>query len=89
MIAVLISIYYVPIFVDLLIYSVRIRLYVRKHQIHSLDETYPKTTYAVGKLSSFQLLGEVIIYAIAAFCGIFTFLALPKNFISKPILPDA
>jgi hypothetical protein len=34
-------------------------------------------------------LGEVLMYGAAMFCGIFTFLALPKNMIKDSILPDS
>ena len=36
-----------------------------------------------------ELLGEVLMYGVAMFCGLFTFLALPKNMIKDSILPDS
>jgi hypothetical protein len=61
---------------------------VRKHNIESLDTTSP-VTYKKGRLTDFQLLGEVLMYGISMFCGIFTFLVLPKNMIKDSILPDS
>lgn len=84
---VFLSIYWIPIFLYLIVWSVRMRWYVRKYNIESLDPTHP-LTYKVGKLTNFQLLGEALIYCVASILGFFTFLILPRKLISKPILPD-
>ena len=81
-------VYWVPIYVYLIVWSIRIRLYVRKYKIKSLDTTHP-LTYKIGKLTDFQILGEVIMYTIALFCGFLTFLAIPKNMLKDNILPDS
>jgi hypothetical protein len=81
-------IYWIPIYLYLIIWSLKIRWIVRKHNIKSLDTTSP-ITYKTGRLTDFQLLGEVLLYAVAMFCGIFTFLTLPKNMIKDSILPDS
>jgi len=81
-------IYWLPIYLYLIFWSLKIRWYVRKHNIKSLDTTSP-VTYKTGRLTDFQKLGEVLIYAATVFCGIFTFFALPKNMIKDSILPDS
>jgi hypothetical protein len=81
-------IYWLPIYLYLIFWSLKIRWYVRKHNIESLDTTSP-VTYKKGRLTDFQLLGEVLMYGISMFCGIFTFLVLPKNMIKDSILPDS
>jgi len=81
-------IYWVPIYLYLICWSFKIRWYVRKYKIESLDTIEP-LTYKKGKLTDFQILGESIIYGVALFCGIFTFISLPKNMIKDSILPDA
>lgn len=80
-------IWIVPIYAYLLVWSVKIRIHVRKNNIKSLDTTDP-VTYKTGRLTDFQLLGETLMYSCAFFCGPFMFLTLPTDFISKPILPD-
>lgn len=80
-------VYWVPIYIYLIFWSFKIRRYVRKHNIESLDTTSP-VTYKKGRLTDFQLLGESLMYATALFCGLFTFFALPKNMIKDSILPD-
>jgi hypothetical protein len=79
-------IYWVPIYLYLIFWSFKIRWYVRKNNINSLNSISP-INYKIGRLSELQLLGEVLIYAVALFCGIFTFLSLPKNMIKDSILP--
>jgi len=81
-------IYWLPIYLYLIFWSLKIRWYVRKHNIESLDTTSP-IRYKKGRLTDFQLLGEVLMYGGATFCGIFIFLALPKNMIKDSILPDS
>jgi hypothetical protein len=80
-------IYWVPIFLYLFVWSIKIRWHVRKNKIKSLDTTSP-ITYKTGRLTAFQILGETLIYGSAVFCGIFVFIALPKNMIKNSILPD-
>jgi hypothetical protein len=64
-------IFWIPIYLYLVCWSVRIRLYVKKK-----------------RLTEHQLLGEVLIYCVALFCGIFYFFMLPKKMIKKSVLPD-
>ena len=80
-------IYWFPIYLYLLIYSIKIRIYVKKYNIKSLDTVHP-TTYKIGKLTDHQKLGVVLLYTVATILGFFTFFMLPKNMISKNILPD-
>ena len=80
-------IYWLPIYIYLIVWSFKIRYYVRKYKIKSLDTTSP-LTYKIGRLTDFQLLGESLVYIFALFIGIFTFIFLPKKMIGKPILPD-
>jgi len=81
-------IWWIPIYIYLIIWSIRIRFYVKKNKISSLDGLFPPT-YKIGKLTDFQKLGESITYATAIFCGPILFFILPRKLISKPILPDA
>jgi hypothetical protein len=81
-------IYWIPIYICLLIWSIKIRIYVKKNKIESLDTTHP-VTYKIGKLTDFQKLGEVLVYAVTVFCGIFTFFVFPIfNMIKHNTLPD-
>jgi hypothetical protein len=85
---IILMIYWIPIYACLIIWTIRIRIYVKKNNIESLDTTHP-LTYKKGKLTDFQKLGEVLVYAIAAFCGIFTVFILPVfNMIKYNTLPD-
>jgi hypothetical protein len=81
-----IVVYWIPIYLYLTFWSFKIRWYVRKNNVKSLDTTSP-VTYKTGRLTDFQKLGESLIYGIAIFGGIFTFLILPKNMIKVSILP--
>lgn len=84
----LLLVWWVPIYTYLIIYSIRIRRYVRKNKIQSLESVVPMVIIT-GKLTSLQLLGESLLYAYAIFGGPILFITLPKKFLTKPILPDS
>jgi hypothetical protein len=80
--------YWGPILIYLIIYSIRIRNYVKKRNIKSLDSIQP-STYRYGELTDFQKIGEAGFYMGAIFLGPFILCSLPKNMIKDNILPDS
>lgn len=84
---IILSVYWIPIFLYLFIWSIKIRWYVKKYKIESLDTVHP-ITYKIGKLTNHQKLGEALMYAVAVCLGVFMFFLLPRNMIKDNLLPD-
>lgn len=80
----------VPAYIWALIWSIRIRRYVKKNNIKSLNSVFPKITYIKGELSGTQMLGEAAIYCAILYTGPFTILILTPKMVlgKKPWLPD-